>query len=128
MAYADYTYYKTIYKGTAVPESRFDAAAERASELLDEITCGRITDGWTEYDGVKRACCALAERQYSLAQRGGADIRSESVGSRSVTYAEQSGTGTGEAAALAARYLGKTGLLYRGVYRNDDKCGYDGLS
>ena len=45
MAYADYTYYKTIYKGTAVPESRFDAAAERASELLDEITFGRITDG-----------------------------------------------------------------------------------
>lgn len=114
MAYADYAYYTNIYKGASVPESAFDAVAERASEILDSLTFGRITDDWIDDDGVKKACCAIAERQYTADQRGGADVRSESVGSYSVTYADGGGTNA-KNAAIAARYLAGTGLLYRGL-------------
>lgn len=113
MAYADYAYYTNIYKGASVPESVFDTAAERASEILDSLTFGRITGDWIDDDSVKKACCAIAERQYTADQRG-ADVKSESVGSYSVTYADGGGTNA-KNVAIATRYLAGTGLLYRGL-------------
>lgn len=113
MAYVDYVYYTDIYKGASVPESAFDAAAERASEILDSLTFGRITGDWIDSNNIKKACCAIAERQHTADQRGGANIQSESVGSYSVTYADNSANT--ENMAVAARYLAATGLLYRGL-------------
>lgn len=111
MAYVDYVYYTDIYNGASVPESAFDAAAVRASEILDSLTFGRITAPLADEEDVKRACCAIAEQVYVDEQRGG-NVQSESVGSYSVTYREASAN---QYTALAARYLANTGLMYRGL-------------
>lgn len=125
MAYVDYDYYTGTYLGTSIPQSGFDAAAERASDILDDLTFDRIVrDGYQADEKIKKACCALAEQWYQIDQRGGMDIASESVGSHSITYR---GTETGggvyaEYLAIAARYLGPTGLLFRGIYNDDNQC------
>lgn len=117
MAYADYSYYKDTYKGRAVPLSLFDSVAERASEVLDALTFGRIE---TPTEAVKRACCAVCESVYRLESRGGADVQSEQVGSHRVTYQEAGAGRYGEEHRNAALpYLGSTGLLYRGFYDNE---------
>ena len=117
MAYADYNFYATEYKGRVVPESVFDSVSERASEVLDAITFDRISE---VSDLVKKACCAICDSVYNLELRGGAAIESEQVGSHRITYR---GAGAGwygaEHHGAAATYLSGTGLLYRGCYLDE---------
>jgi len=71
MAYADSTYYKGTYAGTAVPDASLSVALERASELIDTATFGRIQDvglsSLTTFQqgNVQKACCVLADDVYS---------------------------------------------------------------
>lgn len=123
--YADYEYYTGTYGGTALTEEDFQPCAVRASLYLDELTLGRAA-GAADLDEVKMACCAVAEQipglqqaEASAASSGGA-VASQKVGSFSVTY--QSGASALAAiratmADVARMYLGRTGLLYRGVPR-----------
>lgn len=119
MVYADYTYYTDVFLGSALSETQFPPAAERASEYIDYITRGKATDT----DAVKRACCALAEaygaiervKASTLTESG--ELQSQSVGSYSVTYRSGAEVAAGLEADLyrvAQRYLARTGLLYRG--------------
>ncbi len=87
--YADYGYYTETYHGSQIEESDWPALSRRADGCIDQLTCGRLRQGWPVTDDVRTAACALAEtlyRQDKQAEQGAAGVKSESVGSQSVTY------------------------------------------
>ena len=136
MAYADFPYYQDFYLGNLIRDpTDFGRAAERASEYLDMATFGRLLDEIPpELDArVKKCCCALADaiyqyQAYGVGSTGSGGIglkTSESIGTYSVSYANPtesiSALLDGDASGLqdylksiCMRYLGTTGLLYRG--------------
>ena len=116
MIFSDYTYYKEKFCGKLIPQDDFLYFAARASEYIDWQTFGRLEKGIPEeYDAkVRNCCCALAETEYSFSQK--ADISSEKNGSYSVTYSSKNNSDHNtEKRRIIARYLGNTGLLYKGV-------------
>ena len=138
--YADYAFYTEDYFGTAIDEADFPRLASRASDFLDYYTRGKAAQATAEavMEALAKACCAVAdaiqadERAKAIAARaaeaalsGSGEIKSESVGSYSVTYAttaDYARSGAAAAvkdaraayAAIAQEYLANTGLLYRG--------------
>ena len=140
--YADYEFYTDVFFGVAISEADFPRLSSRASDFLDYYTRGKAA-GVTEepvLTAVKKACCAVAEliqtdeqakalaakaTETALASDMG-EIKSETVGSWSQTYAtasDYSRSGNAAAAVRDARmayaeaareYLSNTGLLYRG--------------
>lgn len=123
-AYADYSYYTGTYLGTAITSPAFGALALRASAVIDQITFNRaapIVAAAVEtetIDLIKKAMCNVAEELQRQDAAGGADaVRSESVGSYSVTYADQSSamrTNQDRLGDAANLWLANTGLLFRG--------------
>jgi len=115
MAYADYAFYTTEYKGNAIPEADFNRFAEQASAHIDTYTFDRAKD-YTDTDNkLKKACCAVAD--VLLSAESGGDKQSESVGSYSVTYAVgiSNTKSTDQKIKSAIKlYLGLTGLMYGG--------------
>jgi hypothetical protein len=118
-AYADLSFYKATYLGTAIADANFPRLALRASEKLDELTFGRAAPVVTAATDtalitqIKFATCAVAEEIQKLEASGGA-VQSERVGNVSVTYL----SALSEDARLlkaAKTYLGNTGLMYRGI-------------
>ena len=123
-AYVTYTYYTTTFLGTAIASADFARLALRASAIIDQLTFGRAaaivaaaTDTAT-IALIKNATCAVAEEYQTVETNGGSDgIQSESIGSNSVTYADNSSarkTNSQKYANAAALYLGSTGLMFRG--------------
>lgn len=87
MAYADFSYYKNVYRGT-LSEAEFARLSERASDYIDGRTDyilkkAGIPDEMSER--VKKACCALAETIHGN-EKGGVKT-SEKVGDYSASYA-----------------------------------------
>ncbi|MCB5776022.1 MULTISPECIES: hypothetical protein [Clostridia] len=135
MAYADFPYYQDFYLGSMIRDpTAFGRAAERASEYLDMVTFGRLLDGVPDpwEDRIRKCCCALAEAivTYQAYGTGGAEgiglKTAETIGAYSVSYATPtesiSALLNGETSGLqdylksiCIRYLGGSGLLYRGV-------------
>lgn len=135
MAYASYEEYRTTYAGTLfTSEEQFLPFAERASDYMDSVTFGRLRSEDTAllYGNVQRqivkCCCAIAENLYYYDAKSQPDTasgskQSETIGKYSVTYAnplDSLGQLTGGTFAeyqhsTALRYLGSTGLMYRGV-------------
>lgn len=113
MVYADYTYYSAEFLGNKVPETDFPRVSARASEYLDSVTAGIIAKLQATPEEVKKATCAIAEKEYSREQ--GQEVASESVGSYSVTYKDAQTPYEKELYNIAKRYLGHTGLMYRGI-------------
>lgn len=138
MAYADYTYYTGEWLGTAIAEADFPRLALRASDFLDYYTRGKAASatGETVVDALAKACCAVAEQMQEdeklkavaaqavdAALAGNGEVKSETVGSWSRTYATASDYAADKSGATALRsqyariadeYLVNTGLLYRG--------------
>jgi len=117
--YADYKFYTTEYLGSKIHEKDFNFYAMRASEELDSRTFGRIAE---ITPAIRKACCAVAEALYSDSiSRGKSErgIASEKVGNYSVSYsgssAETDKTVNRRVKSEIEKYLGNTGLLYRGV-------------
>lgn len=135
MVYADFAYYSGTYMGT-VSEENFPRLAVRASSFLDYYTLNKAKDN-ADLDAVKMCCCALVDKYAVIeaaqalavknlanAAANDAEVKSETVGSYSRTFA------TGGESALSAlsatdgakkllaetcmEYLAHTGLLYRG--------------
>ena len=135
MVYADFAYYSGTYMGT-VSEENFPRLALRASSFLDYYTLNKAKDN-ADLDAVKMCCCALVDKyavieaaqalamkNLASASANDAEVKSETVGSYSRTFA------TGGESALSAlnamdgekkllaetcmEYLAPTGLLYRG--------------
>jgi hypothetical protein len=123
-AYVDYAYYTTTYLGTLIASADFSRLALRASATIDQITFNRAAAVITENTDtttialIKNSVCAVAEEIQSIEADGGADgIQSESVGSMSVTYADNSSkklSNTAKIKAAAGLYLGQTGLMFPG--------------
>jgi hypothetical protein len=123
-AYADYTYYSGTYLGAAIASADFARLALRASSQIDAMTFDRAavivaaaTDTAT-IDKIKMAMCAVAEELQAIEADGNADgIASESIGSNSVTYADNATRRmtADERLSKAARvYLATTGLMFLG--------------
>ena len=139
--YADYTFYTETFYGTAIAEADFPRLSSRASDFIDYYTRGKaakVTDE-TILPILAKCCCALAEQMQTDEQNaalaakaretaltsGTGEVKSESVGSWSVSYptaVDYASTSAADAvndanaayAAIALRYLANTGLLYRG--------------
>jgi len=119
-AYADYTYYTGTYLGNLIASADFNRLALRASAQIDKLTFNRAaaeTD-LNNINSIKMATCAVAEEVQKIEQDGGNDaIQSESIGNNSITYAAgatRTRTTTQRYEAVAADYLGQTGLMFRG--------------
>ncbi len=118
MIYADYQYYKERFCGSLIPQERFEYLSARASEYIDWQTFGRLESGVPdEYsEKVNKCCCALAESEFQSESSHNGNISSEKVGSYSVTFSVKSDVErNAEKNRIISRYLGNTGLLYRGV-------------
>lgn len=127
--YADFTFYQETYKGSKfTSETEFAEHALRAEEILDEMTWDRIPNMderfMTEALAMKirKAVCAMAEVSKQCnpmyMQSGIAEgITSENNDGYSVSY-QDAGTVAAtfrvKSEAAARRFLGTTGLLYRG--------------
>ena len=85
MAYSDFEFYTSIYKGT-LSEVAFERLSERASDYIDGRTnyvfCSSIADDIAVR--LKKACCAVADAYYKNESGGGK--ASESVDGYSVSY------------------------------------------
>lgn len=140
--YADYEFYTETFYGTAIAEADFSRLSSRASDFLDYYTRGKAAKATEEatVTALAKACCAVAEamqrdeQSAAVADKAAAaalasstgEIKSETVGSWSQTYAtasDYSKAGSAASAALdqraayaviAQEYLVNTGLLYRG--------------
>lgn len=144
--YADYTFYKTEYFGTAIEEADFPHLSSRASDFIDYYTRGKAARVQAEELVTKRAlakaCCAIAEAMqteelgkalaakatYEALTSDTGALKSETVGSYSVSYATAADYTSGNVAdaqkaaravyaSIATEYLVNTGLLYRGEGR-----------
>jgi hypothetical protein len=96
MGYANATYYKTSYYGTAIPSDTAQELTElerllnRASELVDDATYNRSRafEELSEYEQemIRKATCAEAESLYEFGDDGNAgNINSYSIGDVSVS-------------------------------------------
>lgn len=118
MAYADYEFYQNRYCGN-MPAADFRRLAVKASAYLDQLTFGRIREGWEtspHADRIRTACCAAAD-VYRLQEQGGG-VASETNDGISVTYVNGVGHGKSESGQLydaIVMHLGRTGLMYAGV-------------
>ena len=135
--YADFPFYQDFFKGLLITaEAAFRTFSERASEFVDTVTFDRLHDKNildTCLLSVKKCVCALTEQFFrrNMAFSGGVPDSenmpktSESIGPYSVSMAnpfdyvqEISMTDADFQKSLKStvlRYLGNTGLLYRGV-------------
>lgn len=87
MAYADYAFYKNVYRGS-LSEAEFVRLSERASDYIDSRTDYILKKAGIPEDmseRVRKACCALADTIRGN-ERGGVKT-SEKVGNYSVSYA-----------------------------------------
>lgn len=137
LTYVDFPFYQDFFKGLLITdEAAFRTFSERASEFVDTVTFDRLHDKKildTCLLNVKKCVCALTEQFFrrNMAFSGGVPDSenmpktSESIGAYSVSMAnpydyvqEISMTDTDFQKSLKStvlRYLGNTGLLYRGV-------------
>lgn len=136
MAYADFGYYQDFFVGRIIKDlETFRTLAERASEYIDMVTFSRLADENVlsrNKQPVRKCTCAIAEAYYlydtvftnALDGSGTGAKTSESIGQYSVSWANpldslESLTGGNFPQYLrkiCIKYLGCTGLMYRGVY------------
>lgn len=119
MAYVSFEYYENTYGGTAVSSALFHGLALRASRMIDRLTFGRAAEAIEDEaytEPIKLATCAVIDSIQEINTRAG-QITSEKVGPHSVTYASTPNSLLSDEARMsqaAKRYLGSTGLMYRG--------------
>ena len=119
MAYADFNFYYNNYFGDVLSSTEANRWLERASDELDRLTFGRLTNNFpTDQNGVikvKKAVCAVAEALYLVdAQRKSVTatkdedgqykgaITSIKSGSESITFAAGGASSSIYAAAAAS--------------------------
>lgn len=131
--YTDFSFYQDTFKGILITdESTFRTFSERASEFIDTATFDRLADEELlnrHKIKIQKCVCALSElffkRNIGVFNSENMPEISESIGAYSVSRAnpldyvqEVSMTDSDFQKSLKStvlRYLGNTGLLYRGV-------------
>ena len=106
MPYADYSFYASDYRGTAISADDFPRLVLRASAYLDYITGGYAANHPNDAP-VMLAACAVAEAWQ--ANEAGGEVVSESVGSWSRTFTAGGRTGEARLLEAARLYLGPVG-------------------
>ena len=134
MGYTTYEFYKDEYYGDSIEESLFPKWEGRATDRLDELTYGNITeDVLEEYnEKIQKAVCALADLLYKIDFKtnhandtNGGNVKSMSSGGQSISF------GSNETLVdkvlndkvaqnrlcydTVCEYLSGTGLLYAGI-------------
>ena len=106
-----YGYYKTFYRGSAVDMNAFEACSAEAGARLRAVTGRRSEDvPMRVEDDWRCAWCALVDRVVGAGTDG--TVASETVGSTSVTYAQDAQMSREEADLRAVLpWLSGTGLL-----------------
>ena len=123
---ANYEYYRDTYLGEMLTAETFPKYALRADSFLDLLTTGRYAKDCLPagaVEAVKMAECAIAEICLNLEQAetqsdAAWKIQGEKVGNHTVTYrnnAEIAEQTEKQIRKVAERYLGRWGLLYRGI-------------
>ena len=133
-AYAEYSDYKSEYKGIIIPKDSFDSYAMKASSRINYFIFNRINLETIEDSILIKvifATCEIAELLYNqeqLIQKQNDDkitIASENVGPHSKTYVNKSNLQAQrilnnkelekEGYNICLKYLSRTGLMYRGI-------------
>ena len=133
-AFTTFAFYTSTYYGDSVDESLFPKYLAKATDKLNYLTFGNITDDTlTTYSTqVSKATCALIDTLYGIDQSiknavstDGSNIKSMSSGNRSVTFGDNSTVYDKAMASKDAQlslmndaiseYLSDTGLMYAGV-------------
>lgn len=129
-AYVDFSFYSGTYLGATIPAADFPRLALRASAVINQLCFGRAATVMASTDpldaekknSIQLATCAVAEQLFLLSKNeSGGEVASESVGSHSVSYVQNSTSkmSDDEKMAREARfYLWETGLMYRGFDEN----------
>lgn len=118
MSYASEQLYKTEYLCGREPvvTAGFDFYLRSASQLIARATFNRVDEGNVP-NCVKMCCCELAELVFKHDQTG-SEVQSEKVGDWSKTYgsvAEREAAYKSAVSDTLKKWLGGTGLLYRGL-------------
>ena len=130
MAYADYNFYTECYYGDVLPPEAAGRYLDRASDLLDTLTFGRLAYAFPTFEPfqvrVRKAACAVAESMYRIDEERKAAastqaedgsyrgaVKSISSGRESISYA--SGGESGSSYAAAAKSDEKRDALLRGI-------------
>lgn len=135
--YADFPFYQDFFKGLLIAdEATFRTFSERASEFVDTVTFDRLVDEELlnrHKIKIQKCVCALTEQFFrrnmafskGIPEADDMPKTSESIGAYSVSMANpydyvQEISMTDEdfrntLKSTVLRYLGNTGLLYRGV-------------
>lgn len=115
--YADYIYYKEKYQGS-MPETDFNKMSKSASTKIKANTFGRIDENNLQEE-VKWCTCVIADTLLTASKSKGKS--SESVGSWSISYDNNSKTDTDETVqSIIKEFLSEvytadgTPVLYRG--------------
>lgn len=121
--YLTYVFYTDTYKGT-LDEAEFDKLNRTIQAELDYITWGKIEALEEITDEIRFTICEMIDIEKSAEATGGREIASESVGSHSVSYVASGENSvfsnpTVQKLSVIKKWLGRTGLLYRGVIRDD---------
>lgn len=135
MAFIDPDFYASEFKGTPIPESRFDRLAEIASDTIDGLITVSMTDDEKKASmAVKKATAYQLE---FLSEHGGVDailgfsdigVTSESLGDYSVSSGSKTKiahtTDGIPVSPMALSLLRKEGLMCRWMYADKYKhCG-----
>ncbi|MDF9296103.1 hypothetical protein [Geobacillus stearothermophilus] len=123
MAYIDYDFYANVYKGSPISDANtFDRLAMRASEWIDEMTSGQITDLSVEPEWrqtlLKKAVAAQVEYLYQNGEgvlQGVTDLQDVKIGD----FSYKSASPGNPTSPLALSFLRRTGWLYAGVESHD---------
>ena len=107
MSYADYTWYKDVYKGCEAGEEEFSSLAPKASAYLDRITFGRIDDA---DENVMFAMCAVVDEMHRC--KNTSHIAKETNDGYSISY---KGVDEKEKLYDAAKLFLPPEFLYKGV-------------
>ena len=82
----DYTYYQTVYLGSAISEKSFPGLVAQAEARLQQLRrwCKVVSYG---EESEKFALCAMAEAIFEHSRRGG--VKNTSLGGVSVSYEDR---------------------------------------
>lgn len=114
--YLDHEFYKTNWGGKA-PEEDFTQLNIKATKIIDYYTFNRLKSLETVEDDVRYAICELIDEMHRLEKTEGKEVASEKVGTYSISYAltDSEKTIQNKQKDIVRKWLGHTGLLYRGV-------------
>lgn len=123
--YVDFEYYSSEdgYMGDEIQDEKtFKRIVKRVTPILDEITFNRVKKLEVIPDSVKNAMCAMCETYAGLMVRGDErKVTSEDNDGFKQTFKEYDEVNIrAQTVGAGKAYLVNTGLLYKGVYQDDN--------